>query len=155
MPDLAPWTTGVGACMLEALQRDLTARWVQVERRKDRITEYDDMRALGQAQERVLTVFLDAVEKPEDVWHLTNFIVSLGPDRPVFSTLITVTSVKDAIPDDPNAEFWKKVSPGYQVFGTMIPPVLVEPTALTKAAPWSGPDASTRICGLYLSWMKS
>jgi DMSO reductase family type II enzyme heme b subunit len=57
-----------------------------------------------------MPAFLDSVEKPEDVWHLTNYILSLGPDRPSFSTLITVTSVKDAIPDDPNAELWKKAA---------------------------------------------
>jgi DMSO reductase family type II enzyme heme b subunit len=55
-----------------------------------------------------MPAFLDAVEKPEDIWHLTNFIVSLGPEHPSYSTLITVTAVTDAIPDDPNAEFWKK-----------------------------------------------
>src|SRR5690349_14788905 len=27
-----------------------------------------------------MPAFLEAVEKPEDVWHLTNYIVSLGPD---------------------------------------------------------------------------
>src|SRR5687767_12641032 len=58
-----------------------------------------------------MPAFLDAVEKPEDVWHLTNFIMSLGPDSPRHATLLTVTAVKDAIPDDPNAELWKKVDP--------------------------------------------
>jgi DMSO reductase family type II enzyme heme b subunit len=58
-----------------------------------------------------MPAFLDAVEKPEDIWHLTNFIVSLGPDAPRYATLLTVTSVSDAIPDDPNAEFWKKLTP--------------------------------------------
>ena len=56
-----------------------------------------------------MPAFLDAVEKPEDVWHLTNFIMSLGPDAPHYATLLTVTAVKDAIPDDPNAELWKKI----------------------------------------------
>jgi len=58
-----------------------------------------------------MPAFLDAVEKPEDIWHLTNFIVSLGPDSPQPATLVTVASVKDAIPDDPAAEFWKKIAP--------------------------------------------
>ena len=57
-----------------------------------------------------MPAFLDAVEKPEDVWHLTNFIMSLGPDAPHYATLLTVTAVKDAIPDDPNAELWKKAA---------------------------------------------
>ena len=57
-----------------------------------------------------MPAFLDAVEKPEDVWHLTNYILSLGPESPGYSTLISVTNVKDAIPDDPNADFWKKTA---------------------------------------------
>ncbi len=56
-----------------------------------------------------MPAFLDAVEKPEDIWHLTNFIVSLGPDGPNAATLVTVSAVKDPIPDDPAADFWKKV----------------------------------------------
>jgi DMSO reductase family type II enzyme heme b subunit len=58
-----------------------------------------------------MPAFLDSVEKPEDIWHLTNFIASLGPERPSYATLIGVTAVTDAIPDDPNAEFWKKAAP--------------------------------------------
>jgi DMSO reductase family type II enzyme heme b subunit len=58
-----------------------------------------------------MPAFLDSVEKPEDVWHLTNFIFSLGPEAPRYATLLPVTSVSDAIPDDPGAEFWKKLTP--------------------------------------------
>src|SRR2546422_10797578 len=58
-----------------------------------------------------MPAFLDAVEKPEDIWHLTNFIQSLGPDSPHYATLVTVTAVTGAIPDDPNAELWKKLTP--------------------------------------------
>ena len=58
-----------------------------------------------------MPAFIDSVEKPEDIWHLTNFILSLGPDSPHYATLVTVTAVSDAIPDDPNADFWKKLSP--------------------------------------------
>jgi complex iron-sulfur molybdoenzyme family reductase subunit gamma len=58
-----------------------------------------------------MPAFLDAVEKPEDIWHLTNFILSLGPDAPRYATLVTVTGVSDAIPDDPAAEFWTKIEP--------------------------------------------
>lgn len=54
--------------------------------------------------------FIDSVEKPEDIWHLTNYIASLGPESATYSTLVTGTSVKDAIPDDPNAEFWRKIT---------------------------------------------
>src|SRR5262249_56534121 len=58
-----------------------------------------------------MPTFIDSVEKPEDIWHLTNFILSLGPESPGYATLVTVTAVSDAIPDDPNAAFWKKLTP--------------------------------------------
>ncbi|HVS34608.1 MAG TPA: hypothetical protein VMS17_03435 [Gemmataceae bacterium] len=64
-PNFAPWTDGVGVCILEALQPELVARWIDVEGGKSRITEWQAMRALGRSQERVLTAFLDAVEKAE------------------------------------------------------------------------------------------
>jgi DMSO reductase family type II enzyme heme b subunit len=58
-----------------------------------------------------MPTFIDSVEKPEDIWHLTNFILSLGSDSPHYATLVGVTAVSDAIPDDPNADFWKKLTP--------------------------------------------
>jgi DMSO reductase family type II enzyme heme b subunit len=58
-----------------------------------------------------MPAFLEAVEKPEDIWHLTNFIMSLGPDAPRYATLVTVTAVREAISDDPDAEMWKKITP--------------------------------------------
>src|SRR5262245_2081117 len=62
-PDFGPWTTGLGACMLEALQPELALRWVQMEGAKERVDQPAAMRGLGRAQERVLTAFLDALEK--------------------------------------------------------------------------------------------
>jgi DMSO reductase family type II enzyme heme b subunit len=59
-----------------------------------------------------MPAFLEAVEKPEDIWHVTNYLMTLGPDSPHPATLITVTAVSDAIPDDPNAGFWTKITPG-------------------------------------------
>ncbi len=56
--------------------------------------------------------FIDSVEKPEDIWHVANYVASLGPESPSFATLISVTAVKTAIPDDPDADFWKKLQPG-------------------------------------------
>ncbi len=55
--------------------------------------------------------FIDSVEKPEDIWHLTNYILSRGPQSPKFATLVTVTAVTGAIPDDPNAPFWTTMAP--------------------------------------------
>jgi hypothetical protein len=61
-PDFGPWITGVGACVLEALQPALAERWVQMETDKGRITAWQQMRDLGRAQERALEAFLKAVE---------------------------------------------------------------------------------------------
>jgi DMSO reductase family type II enzyme heme b subunit len=57
-----------------------------------------------------MPTFADSVEKPEDLWHLANYVASLGDESPHYATLLTATSVSEAIPDDPNAEFWKKRS---------------------------------------------
>jgi DMSO reductase family type II enzyme heme b subunit len=58
-----------------------------------------------------MPAFLEAVEKPEDIWHLTNYLLSLGPESPRYATLVTAVAVTGAIPDDPNAEFWLKLAP--------------------------------------------
>jgi DMSO reductase family type II enzyme heme b subunit len=55
--------------------------------------------------------FIDSVEKPEDIWHLTNYIQSLGPAGPNPASLVTIVAVSDAIPHDPDADFWKKIGP--------------------------------------------
>jgi hypothetical protein len=62
VPNFAVWTTGVGSCILEAMQSELAQRWIQVEANKERIAAPVSMRALGQAQEKALTGFLNAVE---------------------------------------------------------------------------------------------
>jgi hypothetical protein len=62
-PNFAPWTNGGGAFMLEALQPELARRWIEVESSKERLTDPRAMRVLGQAQERVLTAFLDSIEQ--------------------------------------------------------------------------------------------
>jgi DMSO reductase family type II enzyme heme b subunit len=55
--------------------------------------------------------FIDSVEKPEDIWHVTNYVLSLGPEAPKYATLIAVASIAESIPGDPSAELWKKVAP--------------------------------------------
>jgi len=55
--------------------------------------------------------FIDSVEKPEDIWHLANYIESLGLASPQPASLVRVAAVKGPIPDDPNADFWKNVAP--------------------------------------------
>ncbi|HBI41237.1 MAG TPA: hypothetical protein DDY78_00055 [Planctomycetales bacterium] len=76
-PDFAPWTNGVGATMLEALQPELAARWIEVEGGKGSIIEWQRMRDLGRSQERVLTAFLDAVEKAGRL-DLARFLLRAG-----------------------------------------------------------------------------
>ncbi len=61
-PDFGPWTSGLGACVLEALQPILAERWVQMEVDKGKITAWQPMRDLGQAQEKALDAFLKAVD---------------------------------------------------------------------------------------------
>jgi len=62
-PRFGPWIDGVGACILEALQTDLEARWIHVESSKERIEQPTLMRELGTAQDRALEGFLTAIEK--------------------------------------------------------------------------------------------
>jgi hypothetical protein len=68
-----------------------------------------------------MPTFLDSVEKPEDIWHLTNYIASLGPEKPAYASLVAVGSVGGAIPDDPNADFWKKLAPAHIPFQPFNP----------------------------------
>ena len=53
-----------------------------------------------------MPTFLDSVEKPEDIWHVANYVKSLGAEAPAFATMLTVRRSAGAIPDDPAAPFW-------------------------------------------------
>ncbi|MEK8035912.1 MAG: c-type cytochrome [candidate division NC10 bacterium] len=53
-----------------------------------------------------MPTFIDSVEKPEDIWHVANYVTSLGQDKPPFATMLTVRSAAGSIPDDPAAPFW-------------------------------------------------
>jgi DMSO reductase family type II enzyme heme b subunit len=68
--------------------------------------------------------FIDSVEKPEDVWHLANYILSLGPRTLTYATLVSVTAVSDAIPDDPDAALWKAIAPNHIA---LLGQVIVDP----------------------------
>lgn len=61
-PEMRPWVSGVGACVLEALQPRLATRWEEVERHKGRIGHVAKMRRLGDAQARALDAFLVAAD---------------------------------------------------------------------------------------------
>jgi hypothetical protein len=69
--------TGLGSCILEALQPDLAARWIAVESTKERLTDPRAVRELGRSQERVLEAFLNAVEKAGRL-DLARFLLDAG-----------------------------------------------------------------------------
>ncbi|HEY1064862.1 MAG TPA: hypothetical protein VGE52_02075, partial [Pirellulales bacterium] len=61
--DFRPWTTGLGACVLEAIQPRLAERWVAVEQsKKSRRRTPEGMQLLGSVQQGVLGRFHAAVE---------------------------------------------------------------------------------------------
>lgn len=74
--DWESWTTGLGACILEAWQTKLTARWLEMEQQKGRLVDGAQMRIIGTIQEAVLTGFLAAVEKAGR-WDLARFLLRL------------------------------------------------------------------------------
>jgi hypothetical protein len=89
-PDFEPWTAGLGACVLEAVQPELTTRWLDIERSKRRIADWRRMRALGQSQGRVLDAFLGALE---------------GADRRDLARFLLRT-LTGLLGDRPTAEDW-------------------------------------------------
>jgi DMSO reductase family type II enzyme heme b subunit len=98
-----------------------------------------------------MPAFLDSVEKPEDIWHLTNYLVSLGPESPRYATLLTAGAVKQAIPDDPRAEAWSKIT-GQNV--PLMGQVIIDPRnfnpsidMVTVRALWNDQEIA-----FHLSW---
>ncbi len=77
-----------------------------------------------------MPAFLDAVEKPEDIWHVTNYVLSLGPTAPEYATLVTVAAATEAIPDDPAAALWSKI-PGQTI--PLMGQVIVDPRNFNPA----------------------
>jgi hypothetical protein len=65
VPCFGPWTTGVGGCILEGLQRGLAERLVALERQKRDIADWQELRSFGRRQEQALAGFLAAVEEAE------------------------------------------------------------------------------------------
>jgi hypothetical protein len=74
VPDFAPWTAGLGACILEAMQGELVGRWLEVERGKAHIADWERLRDLGEEQERVLDAFLAAIDGAGR-WDLARFLL--------------------------------------------------------------------------------
>jgi hypothetical protein len=61
-PDMAPWSSGPGADVVEALGPMLAARWAEVERSKAHIVDRARMARLARSQEMARDAFLDAVD---------------------------------------------------------------------------------------------
>jgi hypothetical protein len=59
----APFVTGPGAIVLEALQQDLARRTLEVERGKKEIRKLETMTSLGAVQGETLGSFMDAADK--------------------------------------------------------------------------------------------
>ena len=59
--DWLPWTTGIGASILETLQGWLAERWTAVERKKESLSSVPRVRRLGANQQRVYGEYLDAL----------------------------------------------------------------------------------------------
>jgi hypothetical protein len=60
--DFAPWTSGLGAGILEVWQEALAEHWLRAEAGKGHISDWNALHRLGQAQGQVLGPFLDALE---------------------------------------------------------------------------------------------
>jgi hypothetical protein len=58
-----PWLRPAGLAVLEADQRQLAARWVQMERDRGLVTSPQKLRAMAASQARVLAAFLPAIDK--------------------------------------------------------------------------------------------
>jgi hypothetical protein len=61
--DFKHWITGAGAAILEAWQAKLAQRWIDMEREKARQPAADKVRQIGRSQTRVLSTFLNFLEK--------------------------------------------------------------------------------------------
>jgi len=57
------WLAGSGGLILEAMQPYLENRWLEIEREKGQLGDWERMRSQGQAEFRVLGLFLDAAAK--------------------------------------------------------------------------------------------
>lgn len=88
----ADWFQGTGALILEALQPSLEACWLEIERTKGQIGDWDRMRQQGRTELAVLDRFLEAAEEAGRL-DLTRFLLGVlskllaGPEMtPVFWT---------------------------------------------------------------------
>lgn len=70
------WFTDASAPMLEAMQPVLQERWLESERSKGQIGDWQKMKLQGQAESRALDSFLNAAERAGR-WDLTRFLLGV------------------------------------------------------------------------------
>jgi hypothetical protein len=75
-PSFELWFSPRWSLVVEALQPILEARWLEIERGKGQISDWDKMRAQGLAELRVLSAFLDAVDRANR-WDLAKFLLGV------------------------------------------------------------------------------
>ncbi len=60
--DFAIWAKAPGAYYLEGLQNELRERWIEIEKAKGKIHQWERMQAVGRSQEHTLNAFFDAID---------------------------------------------------------------------------------------------
>src|SRR5262249_1013554 len=90
LPDFVPWVSGTGAATLEALQGELTERWLKMDRDKARISDWKQLQTLGRSQDLILEAFLAAVQETHR-FDLARFLF------PALQALL---------PENPRLEWW-------------------------------------------------
>jgi hypothetical protein len=88
--DLGEWMSDSGVAMVEALQSDLIERWLQIEKSKAQIADWEQMQALGRSQELVLVSLLEAADR----------VGRRDLARWLLSTLHAL------LPENPRVEWW-------------------------------------------------
>ena len=61
--DWTPWVAGPGAPIFEALQQELSHRWIRIEQGKKEITRAETMLNIGLAQRQLLDKLVDALDR--------------------------------------------------------------------------------------------
>jgi hypothetical protein len=60
--DFSPWLVPAGIAVLEASQRRLAELWIEMERAKERVREFQELRAMATSQRRALDAYLSAID---------------------------------------------------------------------------------------------